>query len=275
MAEATKARKPRAYVGNFAISLGLLNVTGKLFPIVISNRNKANAFKRVCPDRTEPVAMKQRYIASDEEDAEHPKLYTQDELLLAKEVDDKLVFVDEAEVEHARESALPQNVASLSVHPAHEVAGRIWSDPDGGAWVFETPDGPHGAALVTALSNPDHVFLAITNLRGREALCRLRTWEGRIVVERVLWPEEVNEYEPVEVDGDPKLDAALAEMTAKLEVSFDPESYQSSTRAALADLEARLSKTDGAKIERKAKAEKATGGTDLLAAIEAFNGGSK
>lgn len=265
-------RAPRAYVSAFTLSLGLLNVTGKLFPVVISNRTRVNAFKRVCPDREVPTTVAQRYVATDEADSPNPTLYAPSDLRLAKELDDgTLTFVDEDEVEAARTSDLPLNVAEVSVHPARDVDGRIWSDPNGGAYVFQpATTNEHYAALVEAVGTDEHVFLGVANIRNSESFFRLRAWNGHLVVEKILWPEEVNEYEPVEVTTNSKLAAAITEMVRGLEEDFDPENYTSSTREKLTALTTSLA--DGtatpAASTPKPKAEESGG---LLAAIEAFN----
>lgn len=264
-------RAPRAYVGAFTLSLGLLNVTGKLFPVVISNRTRVNAFKRVCPDREVPVPVAQRYIATDEADTDNPTIYAPAELRMAKELDDgTLAFVDEAEIEAARTSDLPLNVAEVSVHPARDVDGRIWSDPNGGAYVFQpTTTNEHYAALVEAVGSDEHVFLGVANIRNTESFFRLRAWNGHLVVEKILWPEEVNEYEPVEVTTNSKLAAAITEMVRGLEEDFDPESYTSTTREKLTALTASLTGDEKPTVGTpKPKVEESGG---LLAAIEAFN----
>lgn len=269
-------RTPRAYVSSFTLSLGLLNVTGKLFPVVISNRTRVNAFKRVLPNTETPRPVKQVYIDA-EEDTERfsGDLYTPGELVMAKELDDgTLAFVDEAEIEAARTSDLPLNVAEVSVHPARDVDGRIWSDPSGGAYVFQpATTNDHYAALVEAVGSDEHVFLGVANIRNSESFFRLRAWNGHLVVEKILWPAEVNEYEPVEVTTNSKLGAAITEMVRGLEEDFNPEDYTSTTREKLTALTASLGEGTAPVVKPKAATSEETGG--LLAAIEAFNAGGK
>lgn len=262
---------PRAYVGAFTISLGLIQVTGKLLPVVIPNRRRANSFKRVLPDRKTPTPVSQVYIAHDETPEEFSALYLPGELLLAKELEDgSLEFVEEEKVEEARTSDLPLNLAEVQVFRASDVDGRIWTDPAGGAYVFAPQaSNDHYSALVEAIGSGEHVFLGQANIRNTESFFRLRTWAGHLVVEKILWPEEVNEFEPVGVTSSSKLTNAITEMVRGLEDEFDPDQFTSSTKAKLEELAERLGH-DGEKIPKPKKADKSES-VDLLAQIEAFN----
>lgn len=261
---------PRAYVGAFTINLGLIQVTGKLLPVVIPNRTRVNQFRRVLPDRDEPTLVQQVYIGADETTEEHEKVYTTAELLSAKELDDgTLKFVDKDEVDEARTSDLPLNLAEVKVFRASDVDGRIWTDPNGGAFVFmPQASNDHYAALVEAIDSGEHVFLGVANIRNSESFFRLRTWAGNLVVEKILWPDEVNEFEEIEVTSSSRLAGAITEMVRGLEDEFDPEQFQSSTKTALAALAERLNDSEDApRPERPERTEK----VDLLAQIEAFN----
>lgn len=261
---------PRAYVGQFTLSLGLIQVTGKLLPVVIPNRTRVNQFRRVLPDRDTPVLVKQVYIAADETTDEHERVYEPAELLSAKELDDgTLKFVDGDEVDEARTSDMPLNLAEVKVFRASDVDGRIWTDPKGGAFVF-TPQSSndHYAALVEAIGSGEHVFLGVANIRNSESFFRLRAWAGNLVVEKILWPDEVNEFDEVEVTSSSRLAGAITEMVRGMEDEFDPEQFTSSTKQALTELAERLSDGDDSpRPERPEREEQ----VDLLAQIEAFN----
>lgn len=263
---------PRAYVGAFTISLGLIQVTGKLLPVIIPNRTRQNSFRRVLPDRKEPTLVSQVYIAADETVENFSALYQQGDLLQAKEMEDgTLRFVDPEDVKEARTSGLPLNLAEIKVFRASDVEGRIWSDPDGGAYVFAPQaTNDHYSALVAAIDSGEHVFLGVANIRNSESFFRLRTWAGHLVVEKILWPDEVNEFEPVEVTSSSRLAGAITEMVRGLEEDFDPEAFQSSTKAKLIELAERLGH-DGEKVAKPKKSEAKADPVDLLAQIEAFN----
>lgn len=228
---------PRAYVSTFAINLGPIQLLGKLLPLVKSEKARgASKFRQVIPDTEVPTLAKQRYIAEGTEDNESPTIYTQRDLVYALETDDGLSFVDPDEVTEARSSDLPLNVCSVTIHPTVEVQEHLY--PASSSYVFEPlMANDHYAALLGAIDNPDFTFLAATNLRNNEGLYRLHVHNSTLVVQKMYWPEDLNEIEVAESESTDELTGAVAGMVEAMVTEFDPETYTSTTREKIAAVE--------------------------------------
>jgi non-homologous end joining protein Ku len=247
---------PRAYVTNFTISLGPIQLVGRLLPLIQSERARgANKFRQVVPDTDVPVLAKQRYIADGADEADAPTLYTARDLVYALETDDGLAFVSAEDVAEARKSDLPLNVCNVTIHPAETVNDCLF--PADNSYVFEPAlANEHYAALVSAVADPRFVFLAAMNLRNHEGLFRIVVHNDALVVQKMYWPEDLNEIDLPDVETTPQLVNAVSAMVSALMVDFDPESYTSGVREKVAAInsgevfspEAAIAEAEGANL---------------------------
>ena len=126
--------------------------------------------------------------------------------------------------------------------------------------------------LREALESSGMVALVKVAIRSREQLATLRVRDGVIVLETMLWPDEVRVPEFAFLDEKIELrrqETAMAEtLVASMAGDFDPDEYTDDYRAAL--LEVIEAKAAGREVV-EAPAETPTAGTvlDLMAALRA------
>lgn len=235
---ATTTRGPRSFVSEFTVSVGPVNVLGKLIPVRVTGANDSNKFVSVCPDCPDtPVKPRQTYICPDGHD--HPI----GELAKAKELDDGvLAFVDVEAVKEARTSTLPLNVMRATVHPAEEVENATFPSDMAYVLVPRNRDEYHDL-LVDLVANSDKAFVAQINLRNTEGFYRLTEWRGSLVVQRLYWPSDVNDFTEYKVGVDSAVYNAAYSMIERVEQEFNPATYVATSRERLEALTAALDPT--------------------------------
>jgi DNA end-binding protein Ku len=126
--------------------------------------------------------------------------------------------------------------------------------------------------LRDALLHTGQTAVVKVALRNREALAMLRPKDDVLVMQTMLWPDEVRDHTFAipsdDVDVRPQEVAMAESYIQTLETSFDPERYHDEYRAALEELiEA---KTSGHEVEAPAAAAAPSGEVvDLMAALQA------
>jgi DNA end-binding protein Ku len=104
----------------------------------------------------------------------------------------------------------------------------------------ETAGGRAYVLLRDALERSDRVAICQVALRQREALATLRTRDGVLVLETLLWPDEVRSAEFPFLDDDIEVRSQELRMATSLidsmTVDFDPEEYHDRYREALQEL---------------------------------------
>lgn len=218
--------KPRAYVGSFTIHFGPATTSGRLLPV----RSPEKAPKlHYCTPTGEPV--KQCYIDND------GKTYFHDELGRATMDDDgNLIPVDKDAVDQAKTSDLPLNVLNLTAHNLDEVQKYLFPS-NNNAYIFE-PVIKNGKNIIddpvnvqwhdflnVIVRDSDAVFIGKCNLRNHEGLFKLSHYQGYLTVQKMLYPEDLNQYEPMH----PELDAVVRDkalsVVRNLVQPFDPDTY--------------------------------------------------
>jgi DNA end-binding protein Ku len=122
------------------------------------------------------------------------------------------------------------------------------------------------ALLRDALERSDKIAIAQVALRQRESLATLRTKDGVLVLETLLWPDEIRAVDFPFLDDDIEVRAQELRMASSLidsmTVDFDPDEYHDRYREALQELVA--AKTEGREVMQP-EAEEDTGAPASLA----------
>ena len=226
------------YVSDLTLRLGPITTTGGLTGVRMSAKKASKPqFKSVSPEG-QPV--KQVYQDDSGNIFQKAELGKAIETKETPDAEPTLVQVDVQAIEEAKASSLPKNVVNLTVHPAAQVDRELYPSEANG-YVF-TPDDndPVDLAwyqlLVRLVSDKSNAYLSVARVRGNdEGLFRLSTWNNRLVLQRVLYPHEVNEYEELPTIN---VDSATFEkaeaMVTKLVQPFDPDEYSNNVTERLA-----------------------------------------
>ncbi len=127
------------------------------------------------------------------------------------------------------------------------------------------------ALLRDALEGSGRVAIARVALRQRESLAALRSRDGMMVLETLLWPDEVRTPDFEFLDQDIEVRAQELRMASSLidsmTVDFDPSQYRDGYREALEELVA--AKSQGHEVVRPPPRAEEEGVTSLADALKA------
>jgi len=160
-------------------------------------------------------------------------IWEQSELARAFTDNDAEVHVITAkEAKDATASKLPKNVANLTPHQTDSLKGEIYPGT-GNSFVFEpnTADPFDLKAyefLKVAVQSSGMTFLTTSNIRNSENFYRLNLWRGHLVLEPLIFPEELNDhYEDEAEEVSPTIVAKIRSAMKSWEEPFDSENYYS------------------------------------------------
>lgn len=223
------------YVKQFTMSLGSISTVGALNPIRASSGGK---FK-LCTKDYRPV--RQVYIDDD------GQRYERDDLSRGIAVKDSYNLMPVGDLDaitEARQSSLEKNTLVLTAHDASEVNQYLYPSDNQG-YVFEpmrlvsdrvSPDKLNDmrATIINVLLRDANVALiGRANLNGHEGLFRLGLFQGRITVQKQLYPEDLNEFDFETPVSDPALEAKAKELAADIIEEFRPEDYENQIKKRL------------------------------------------
>ncbi len=149
---------------------------------------------------------------------------------------------------------------------------------------FVEPESAGARAYVLlrdSLERSGKVALAQVALRQRESLATLRSRDGVLVLETLLWPDEVRVPDFAFLEDDIEVRSQELQMAASLidsmTVDFDPEEYHDSYREALQELvEAKVEGREVVQPEGPSEPAELTSLADALkASLAAARGGSR
>jgi DNA end-binding protein Ku len=131
------------------------------------------------------------------------------------------------------------------------------------------------------MEEADKVAIARVVIRSKENLVALRSYDGAITLETMLFPDEVVEPESIEelaaVDGDVKTTKRELDMAKQLIESlsgdFDPKAYKDEYRERVLDMIERKAAGETITVEAPEPERKEV--PDLMAALEASIAASK
>ena len=125
--------------------------------------------------------------------------------------------------------------------------------------------------LRDALERSGKVALARVALRQREALAALRSRDGVLVLETLLWPDEVRAADFPFLDADVEVRSQELKMAASLidsmTVDFDPSQYHDNYREALEELVE--AKVQGREVVAPAEPQPVEASTNLVDVLKA------
>lgn len=275
----------RAVAKSVTITHGLLSMTGELQTVRVTADTRdggANTrFTSCCPtDAANQTAVKldTRYVCPN-----HPgQLFEAAQVAKAATVDGELKLVgSSADVAAARAATPEDDKKSLELHP--HLASELARHTVMGATchVFRPAGRSPAYALLTELIGQDgritcedgqeRLLIGVITLKTPK-LVMLRTWGDELVLQEIEFPENLRSFEPIERAIDPQHDKLLATVRTLVQESsqpFDPTSYTNTAKASLgAFVQARLADPTAVAVTAPAPAA-ASGGEDLMAALEA------
>lgn len=139
-------------------------------------------------------------------------------------------------------------------------------------YIEPEPAGLRAYALLRdALDRSGRVAIARVALRQRESLAAMRSRDGMMVLETLLWPDEVRTPDFEFLDQDIEVRAQELRMASSLidsmTVDFDPSQYRDGYREALEELV--VAKSQGHEVVRPPPRAEEAGVTSLADALKA------
>lgn len=232
--------KARAYISGFSLTAlgGLMQSIGDLVATVETDAKKDEEFKLACPacadeDTVGLVGQNYACVAN----AAHGP-YARGVLRRAKEVaKGSFVLLDDAAIEAAKESDLPNNTIDLVPYKRDEVAPFM--APTQYRYVFR--DNGKGTLFPVLMqlmaARPDLVFVGKGAIKKSEKFVSVdRGLNGQLVITALEWPGDLRVFDTPDL---PEVKPSLVEMATKLfEESigtFDPAEYEKGARKKLSE----------------------------------------
>jgi len=245
--------------------LGSLTTTGKLTSLRATK--PAEAVLAYCTAEAKPVH--QVYMDDD------GKIYHKEDLGRARVVDGVLEPVPLESVVEAKASSLPLNTLNLTVHKVVDIQEHIFPSANS-AYVFQPVikhgkkiiDDPvnvqyHDAIKAILTENPDIALVGVCNLQNYEGLFRLSLYKSFIIVQKQLYPENLNQFDFETPGLESKPRQAAVKLSHKLVESFEPSQYKDTITSRLVSLE-------GGSVGTLPEVQKVDTEFDILAALEAL-----
>jgi hypothetical protein len=180
-------------------------------------------------------------------------IYMPSELKRGVEQEDGSIRIfDTEQVQAVRSSPLPLNIMVASVHRANEVAEHLYPSPHY-AYIMQpvvknqknkpVPDPVNDkwydfmAVLVREAT--DLVFLGVAKIaksNSSEALYQLGTYQGYVTVQRMLYPEALNQFEVIHPELKPTEMKKAVAIAHKLAQPFDPIDFSDASISRLTQL---------------------------------------
>jgi DNA end-binding protein Ku len=259
---------PRA-IWSGAISFGLVNIPVKLYSAV---SRKTVRFHQIDAESGQRIRQQRVNPASGDE-------VPYEQIVKGYEISpDQYVMITPEELEALE----PQKTRTIDIEEfvdLEQIDPIYYDHP-----YYLAPDKGASKAyklLLDALEQADKVGIARVVIRSKENLVALRSYNGAITMETMLFPDEVVDPSTVEelasVDGNLKTTKRELDMAKQLIESlsgdFDPSSYRDEYRERVLDLIER--KAAGETITVEAPEPEREEVPDLMAALEASIAASK
>lgn len=252
-------KKFRTYVSAFTVHVGPATLRGSLVSVQAPADKEAKT-RYVAPGSGNPVKQKYQDVVTND-------LYDVSEL--DKAIDETIV--DKDALAEAKKGVLPKDIAQISVHLTKDVGTTLFPAPNNAYVLVPDKTDPTNAVwydvLAEAIKDPDFTYITLCNVRNSEGIYQLISWRGYIVLQRMLFPDRVNDHDIYETDLDPQA-LKLVPMIAGLVEEFDPEAYQDTQRERVQMVVEAAE--NGTAVPAAAKAKPAAAVFDADAAMAAF-----
>jgi DNA end-binding protein Ku len=259
---------PRA-IWSGAISFGLVNIPVKLYSAV---SRKTVRFHQIDAESGQRIRQQRVNPESGDE-------VPYEQIVKGYEISpDRYVTITPEELEALE----PQKTRTIDIEEfvdLEQIDPIYYDHP-----YYLAPDKGAGKAyklLLDAMREADKVAIARVVIRSKENLVALRSYDGAITMETMLFPDEVVAPDSIEelasVDGDVKTSKRELDMAKQLIESlsgdFDPEGYRDQYRERVLELIERKAAGETITIEAPEPERKEV--PDLMAALEASISASK
>jgi non-homologous end joining protein Ku len=221
--------KAQSYVSEFNISLFPISLVGKLVTVKRTGAAQETALTNICPKCEVPTKPEQFYICPN-----HTDKYKSGELAKAKKVGKDLVRVDPKQAKAAKSSLLPLDLLELTIHPAEEVESQTYRSANAYLFVPNVQSKQYGV-LVDIIKDSQYAFIGQVNIKHNEYLVRLLTWQGFLIVQQLLYPEDVNEVETPVYEHSQEFVDTMLEFVQKNVVEFSAENYKNQAKVRFAE----------------------------------------
>jgi DNA end-binding protein Ku len=259
---------PRA-IWSGAISFGLVNIPVKLYSAV---SRKTVRFHQIDAESGQRIRQQRVNPASGDE-------VPYEQIVKGYEISpDKYVTITPEELEALE----PQKTRTIDIEEfvdLEQIDPIYYDHP-----YYLVPDKGAGKAyklLLDAMREADKVAIARVVIRSKENLVALRSYDGAITMETMLFPDEVVQPESIEelsaIDGEVKttkreLDMAK-QLIESLSADFDPSDYRDEYRERVLDMIERKAAGETITVEAPEPERKEV--PDLMASLEASISASK
>jgi DNA end-binding protein Ku len=259
---------PRA-IWSGAISFGLVNIPVKLYSAV---SRKTVRFHQIDAESGQRIRQ-QRVNPDTGEEVPYEQIVKGYEISPDQYVTISNEELEALEPQKTRTIDIEQFVDLEQIDPIH-YDHPYYLAPDKGA-------GKAYKLLLDAMEQADKVGIARVVIRSKENLVALRSYNGAITMETMLFPDEVVEPSTIEdlgaVDGDVKTTKRELDMAKQLIESlsgdFDPSGFRDEYRDRVLDLIERKAAGETITVEAPEPERKEV--PDLMAALEASIAASK
>lgn len=222
--------KVQSYVSEFHISLMPVNLVGKLVTVRRTGSAQEGSLTNICPKCETPTKPSQYYICPN-----HTDKYTTGQLDKAKKEGNKLVRIDKDQATAAKESALPLNVLNLTIHPAEEVEAQTYGSANAYLFLPNIETQQYGV-LVDIIKESPYAFIGQVNIKHHESLVRLTSWQGFLVVQQLLYPEDVTEVSVPKCPAEPEFVDVMSQFVETSVKEFTASNYKNETKERVAQL---------------------------------------
>jgi DNA end-binding protein Ku len=259
---------PRA-IWSGAISFGLVNIPVKLYSAV---SRKTVRFHQIDAESGQRIRQ-QRVNPENGEEVPYEQIVKGYEISPDKYVTITPEELEALEPQKTRTIDIEQFVDLEQIDPIHYDHPYYLAPDKGASKAYKL--------LLDAMREADKVAIARVVIRSKENLVALRSYDGAITMETMLFPDEVVNPSSIEelgaVDGDVKTTKRELDMAKQLIESlsgdFEPEGYRDEYRERVLDLIERKAAGETITIEAPEPERKEV--PDLMAALEASIAASK
>lgn len=265
----TEVTAQKAHAADVKVSLGVSTMPFDLVPVRVPNIGKDTRTVFTCPDHDTPARVKQFYICDDGH--QHTERELGNAFIGTSDDGETLVPLTKEDLETVRNGGMDKIAIDLQVHPAAEVEAATIGDE--AAYRVRPPKGAgvrqlQNYGVLLELAN-DETYAIVGELRLKDSrrLYRLRSHRGQLLLQSLIYPQNVAPVDDFEV---PEISEALmAQGRAIIEsmaTPFNADAYGHDAASAMAKI---VAERVAHPVVTDTPAEAPEAASDLLGALEA------